>query len=154
MKNKQNEQSKIEIQEELQNWDKENSPAFRFFTQKFTKLNKEILLVFARLLSEKLNCHDLSRNHHRSRDLLFKWFDDHWNCCEPILNRTCFVDQNYNLLMKNSPNVSSLLESHLADKTQFDQCGFNQITGVIDQKEESTNPQEEEKNNDVIPFLE
>ena len=119
IKNQQNEQCKIRIIEELKDWVEESSPAFHFFTQKFARLNKEILLVLARIISEKLNYHDLTRDYHRNKNMLFKWFDDHWDCCEPILNKVCLVDKDYNLLMKNSPNASFILESYLVQEKRM-----------------------------------
>ena len=112
-KNRQNENSKEYIKMQLIGWEREKSPAVQFFNKmEFSKFNKSILLAFAKIFSELLNVHDLYRDHYRSMDMLYKWFDDHWDLCKPLLEKTCFVDKNFQLLTKSSPNILSLLESY------------------------------------------
>ena len=95
-------------------------------------------MSLAKILAEYFKSNDIYRDHYRSKDLLFKWCDDHWDSCQPILEKFCFTDEDYHLLMRNSPNASSVLGTYLESQTDF-----NPIDTSSDNRYDDPNPDEQ-----------
>ena len=143
----QNNNSKQLIKVLLQNWRPEESQSYQFFNNQFPRLNKDILLSIAKILKEHFGL-DLNREAYRNKNVLYKWFDDHFEKFRPILEtKICITDADYKPLMRNSKPGLQVLEAYKEqqkmigqplkkdpyDENQYDENQYDEDQGDEDQ---------------------
>ena len=100
------------IAAELVNWNKETSTAFKFLTRRFNKVTKPIILSLAHILSFVFGIPQVTREAYRDKRVLIKWYDDHFDQIQPIIdNFICIKDQNFHLIGNQSDQSKNIMKS-------------------------------------------
>jgi hypothetical protein len=77
-------------------WPYKDTESYRCLVEKFhEELRHEDLLAVAKGLEGHLDPSvKLRRVHKRSKEALFKWFDDHWDTLRPLIEKVVLVPQD------------------------------------------------------------
>lgn len=86
----QREKEKILINHNLQGWDIKTSRAFNLINSLYGNINRTLLQCLAKIVSNSLNIY-LEREAQRRKDVLIKWFDDHYDETSQFLQNNILI---------------------------------------------------------------
>lgn len=101
-----NHREKERIDKVLNGKDYEQSLAGRELLRLYGKFSAKELLSVATLVSEATRI-TINRNEKRSRSVLIKWFNDHWDVIQPHVEKLRFLDSDKKVIVPPEEDESN-----------------------------------------------